>query len=265
MGRSLRPSRFTRYLALGLVLLVALPTDAAEWFGNVYRKRAEFAVTAKSLGPQNGATPHTYVLLHAAPDGELIDPQPVNLDKSELWKATAAALDRAGFTPASTSDEADLAVVVTYGRGLYPPPFEFMGVDPEALASFRWPRLLLHYDQQYHRRDYFNADVSGGPASVFDATDADRVNFIAVRAFDARELRARKTWTLRWETRVTVDAKNRPLEKFLPAMIAAAGRSFGRDDRSGSIFSAPVRDGVVEIGQLQVVDPSATATAPSSK
>lgn len=265
MGRSLHPPRFTRRLAVCLVLVVALRASAAEWFGNVYRKRAEFAVTAKSLAPRNAATPQTYVLLHAAPDGGLIDPQPVKLDISELWKATSAALDRAGFASASSADEADLAVVVTYGRGLYPPPFEFMGVDPEALASFRWPRLLLHYDQQYHRRDYYNADVSGGPASVFDATDADRVNFIAVRAFDARELRARKAWTLRWETRVTVDAKYRPLEKFLPAMIAAAGRSFGRDDRSGSILSAPVRDGVVEIGQLQVVDPPSTAAPRSSK
>lgn len=254
------PIRFP--LARSLCHLLALlavggVAGAGEWFGAIYRKRAEFAVTAKAVVPPSESTSPTYVLLKAAPSEELIDTQPVKPDEGALWKATISALTQAGFSPARAADEADLAIVVVYGRGRYPPPFAFMGVDPEGLASFRWPRLLLHYDQQFHRRDYFEADVSGGLPQTFDATDADRVNFVAVRAFDARALRTRKVWNLCWETRVTVDAKNRPLEQFLPAMLAAAGTSLGRDDRSGSIVSAPIRNGSVVIGELQVVDPPA--------
>jgi len=262
MRRSPFRFRFARRLSQ-LLALLALGgiANAGEWFGAIYRKRAEFAVTARAVVPRPETGSLAYVLLKAAPSTELIDEQPVNPDKELLWKATISALTQAGFTPARAADEADLAIVVVYGRGRYPPPFEFMGVDPEGLASFRWPRLLLHYDQQFHRRDYFEADVSGGLPQSFEATDADRVNFVAVRAFDARALRSRKVWTLCWETRVTVDAKNRPLEQFLPAMIAAAGSSMGKEDRSGAIVSAPIRNGTVVIGEMKVIESNVSKRA----
>jgi hypothetical protein len=78
-------------------------------------------------------------------------------------------------------------------------------------------------------------------------------NFVAIRAYDAKKLRDSKKWVLRWETRVTIDAMNRPLEKNFRAMILAASDSLGRNNRNGVTRSAPIRNGLVEIGELQVV------------
>jgi hypothetical protein len=46
---------------------------------------------------------------------------------------------------------------------------------------------------------------------------------------------------------------NRPLEKNFRAMILATSDSLGRNNRNGVTRSAPIRNGVVEIGELQVV------------
>jgi len=56
---------------------------------------------------------------------------------------------------------------------------------------------------------------------------------------------------------VTTDVVNRPLSDHFSVMITAASELFGADSRSGTIVSAPIRDGVVMIGDAEVVPSSA--------
>lgn len=199
-----------------------------------------------------GGSPKRYVLLNARPGGPIVRPRPLTLPDGEVLAIAHGALTQAGFVAAGSAAEAEIAIVVHYAHGEYPPPFDFMGIDPVVVPSFRWPAMLRQYDQRYFRRNFSDAEHLGVVLSEA-AKEGDLFNFIAVRAFDAKQLREKKKWVLRWETRVTIDSLNRPLEQHFRAMILAAGDSFGRNERNGSVRSAPMRNGLVEIGDLQVV------------
>jgi hypothetical protein len=242
-----------RIATIGLMAALSLPAPAVEWFGRAYRHRVEFGVMSRTFAKEDPATaPRRYVLLHVASAGSVLNPRGVSVPEDDLKAAAHAALRAAGFEPAMRAADAELAIVVTYAKGEYPPPFEFMGIDPLTMPSFRWPPLLKQYDQQFFRRDYATAPFTGFLEGL-PVDETGLVNFIGVRAFDAHDLREHRRWTLRWETRVTIDALHRPLPDFMGSMLLAAAESFGRDNRNGFIAAAPVRDGVVEIGALRLV------------
>jgi hypothetical protein len=243
----------TRLLLLAVALL-APQARGIDWFGDAYRRHVEFGVMSRTFEKSLGDGKLTkYVLLTSAMAGPLVNARPVNLPEPEVMAAVHTALTQAGYTPAASSAEAEIAIVVTYGHGEYPPPFDFMGVDPVSTPSFRWPPLLKQYEQQYFRRDYLNT-VETGFVEQGAATERDLVNFVGIRAFDARALREKKRWTLRWETRVTVEAFERPLADYFKAMILVGADSFGRDNRNGHLRSAPIRDGQVIVGDAVVVE-----------
>ena len=247
-----------------LVLGLAVPVHALDWFGHAYENHIEFGVMSRTFEPANGgAKLRRYVLLNARPAGPLVNPRPITLPESEVLLAVHDSLTKAGFTAATSADQAEIAIVVHYGNGEYPPPFDFMGIDPLVVPSFRWPSLLREYEQRFFRRNYSDAEDSGF-VTRDRAEPADLINFIGIRAFDARDLRAHKRWTLRWETRITIDALNRPLEQHFRAMILVASDSFDRNNRNGSSRAAPIRNGIVELGELQVIDSAESEPSPSS-
>jgi hypothetical protein len=242
-------------LVTGLAAMIAVaPTSqAVDWLGKAYENHMEFSVMSRSYETSiGGGQPKRYVLLNARPGGPIVRPRPLTLPDGEVLAIAHGALTQAGFVAAGSAAEAEIAIVVHYAHGEYPPPFEFMGVDPVVVPSFRWPAMLQQYDQRYFRRNFSDAEHLGVVLSGA-AKEGDLFNFIAIRAFDAKKLRDAKKWVLRWETRVTIDAMNRPLEKNFRAMILAASDSLGRNNRNGVTRSAPIRNGVVEIGELEVV------------
>jgi len=56
--------------------------------------------------------------------------------------------------------------------------------------------MLRQYAQRYFRRNFSDAEHLGYVLSDA-AQKADLFNFIAVRAFDAKQLREKKKWVLR--------------------------------------------------------------------
>jgi len=239
---------------LVLVFGVTAPAHALDWFGRAYDNHIEFGVMSRTYESVTGGEKlRRYVLLNARPAGPLVNPRPVTLPESEVLLAVHDALTKAGFTAATSADQAEIAIVVHYGNGEYPPPFDFMGIDPLVVPSFRWPSLLREHEQRFFRRNYTDAADSGFVTRE-RAEPGDLINFIGIRAFDARDLRNHKRWTLRWETRVTIDSLNRPLKDHFRAMILVAGDSFDRNNRNGSSRAAPIRNGIVELGELQVIE-----------
>jgi hypothetical protein len=234
--------------------LNATAFGATDWFKAARENHMDFGLMSRTYGkPSAKGKQRPYVLLTAGRGGPLINPRPVELPETEVLAAVNSALGQAGFPAASSADEAELAIVVVYGMGEYPPPFEFMGIDPLVVPSFRWPRLLKEYEQRFFRRDYEDA-VELRYVRNQAATESDLFNFIGIRAFDAEALRKEKKWTLVWETRVTIDAVNRPLADHFGVMLTAASEVFGEDERNGSVRSAPIRNGVVMLGEIEVVE-----------
>jgi len=261
--RSRTPDFLLRFALLGIALLSAPALRAADWFGKAYENHMEFGLVSRSFeSGLGGGKLKRYVLLNAGPGGPIVNPRPIAIPATEVLASAHAALTQAGFTPAESSAAAEIAIVVHYANGEYPPPFEFMGIDPVAVPSYRWPTLLRQFEQRYFRRDYSDAEHLNYVLSRGEARPGDLINLMVIRAFDAGELRSKKRWVLRWETRVSIDSLNRPLENHFRAMLLAASDSLGGDNRRGTARSAPIRNGTVEIGDLMVL-PSAKAAEPA--
>ncbi len=249
---------------LALALVPYLAQASTDWFKAARENHMDFGLMARTYGkPSPKGKFRPYVLLTAGRGGPLVNARPVELPEKEVLASVNSALAQAGFPAAATADEAELAIVVVYGMGEYPPPFEFMGIDPLVVPSFRWPRLLKEYEQRFFRRDYEDA-VELRYVRNQAATEGDLFNFIGIRAFDAEVLRKEKKWQLVWETRVTIDAVKRPLEDHFGVMLTAASELFGDDERNGSVRSAPIRNGVVMLGEIEVVEsqPETVEAAP---
>jgi hypothetical protein len=251
-----------------LVLVLALAANSllaqTSWFGSSYRDYADFTIMGRNLETfLDQQSPRRYVMLLTGAASLIENPAPVKLPDDQLKAAVHRALQRQGFIPAASKEEAELAIVVAYGRGEYQPPFAFAGVDPTVIPFHFWPRALKEYDQAYSRRDYHDVELTQGIVERAAPSDADRVNFIAIRAFDAALLRTEKRWVLRWETRVTTGALDRPLENVYTAMIVAATGSLGSNARRGIQKTAPFRNGVVEIGALETVEVLPTPEPPT--
>jgi len=262
--RSRTPDFLLRFALLGIAMISVPPLRAVDWFGKAYENHMEFGLMSRSFeSGLGGGKLKRYVLLNAGPGGPIVNPRPIEIPSGEVLAAAHAALSQAGFTAAESSAAAEFAIVVHYANGEYAPPFEFMGIDPVAVPSYRWPTLLRQLEQRYFRRDYSDAEHLNYVLSRGEAQPGDLINLMVIRAFDARELRTNKRWMLRWETRVSIDSLNRPLEKHFRAMLLAAADSLGGDNRGGTSRSAPIRNGTVEIGDLLVV-PSVQAPAPST-
>jgi hypothetical protein len=235
-----------------MLCLASARAPAVDWFGDAHRNHVDFGLMSRTYEKEEPNDPRRpYVLLTAGKGGPLVNPQPVNLPEAEVLAAVHRSLAQAGFPAAASIAEAELAIVVVYGVGEYPPPFEFMGIDPLAVPSFRWPSLLQEYEQRFFRRDYGDTEDLG-LVSYRGASIKELYNFIAVRAFDARSLRRDRRWALLWETRVTIPADGYPLSEHFSVMLSAASELLGTDKRRGTVRTAPVRDGVVTLGEIEL-------------
>jgi hypothetical protein len=192
------------------------------------RVRVECAVVARNPARPRPA-PFTIVAIQPSP--YLQEAEPVAIDEERLAAAVHAALISRGYAAAARREEAQLAVVVSYGRGEYPPPFELMGIDPRQTSARYWPPLLRLYDQAYFARDYDLWD--GHQPGKRPPAEIGRFNLIAVSAFDAEPLLQRQEWRLRWETRVTTAAEVHALGDVDLAMVEALTDSLGLNRRAG--------------------------------
>jgi len=168
--------------ALQAVALLCVGTSvfaATDWFGQARKNHIDFGVASRIYErlPSNRQN-QPYVLLTAGRGGPLINPRPVELPEGEVLLSVHRSLERAGYPAAMSIADAELAIVVVYGVGEYPPPFDFMGVDPLAVPSFRWPTLLQQFEQRYFRRDYSEAQGLGIVIRRA-AAESDLSNFIA--------------------------------------------------------------------------------------
>lgn len=203
-----------------------------------------------------------FVLLVSGPAAEVASPERIHIDPERLRPLAVEALVSAGYTPAERAADAEIAVAIGYGRGEYRPPFEFMGIDPRVIPHHMWPALLKIYDESYRRLSYENADITGF-AEQRAAAPGELFNVLVIRAFDAEELRRRRSWRLLWETRVTIGATEGLLENLLPGMLVAARGGLGGDDPAGAAVRLPMPSTKVEVGEAVVVEPHRAAERPA--
>jgi hypothetical protein len=175
-------------------------------------------------GPKTG----TYVLGPIAPANLIVQAESVSLDRAAVEAAVHAALSARGFRRVLSRDEAQLVIAIGYGRGEYPPPFEFMGIDPMHTPFHQWPTALKEFDQSHNNLDYEDLQARR-PSQLARA----KFNLLVVAALDARLLREKQEQKLRWETRITTPAEEGDFETLLEPMIAAGAAQFGTNRRSG--------------------------------
>lgn len=182
------------------------------------------------------------------------------LAPEDLRLVVSGLLQHRGFFPAQKQEEIELAIVVSYGRGYYPPPFEFAGVHA-GTPEREWPMALREYRDQFSPQWMENEDpeAQGGLSAAWIAQNtmtaprgvSDQVNLITVRAYDAPILKKERRLVLIWETRVTTCALSRPLEEYAAAMLASAANYFDSEQRSGVLLRANARRGEVKLGPLK--------------
>jgi len=188
-----------------------------------------------------------FLFLAEGPSNELEHFKSPVLAPADVKAAVNAVLQKQGFKPATELDGADVAIVVGYGRGFYPPPFEFSGVAastperelPQALREYR-----DHFAPQWLENTDFapsgDLDRLGSTLVAAPRAESDAVNFITIKAYDWKALQTEKKRVPLWETRITTNAYQRPLEDFAAAMLSAAAPYIGSDNRR-RLSSGPIK------------------------
>lgn len=199
-----------------------------------------------------------FVFLAEGPSNELEHFKSPVLASADVKSAVNAVLQKQGFKPATDPAAADLAIVIGYGRGFYPPPFEFSGVVastpdrelPQALREYR-----DHFSPQWLENTDFapsgDLDRLGRTLVAAPRAESDAVNFITIKAYDWKVLQAEKKRVPLWETRITTNAYKRSLQDFAVAMLSAAAPYLASDNRRGLVLRANQVEGDVKIGPLK--------------
>lgn len=219
--------------------------------------------------PDRNSPAQTYAFVLVGRSTDVEGPLTPKLSADDLKSVANEALQARGFRPAAKGDRVDLAIVVAYGTGAYPPPFKLFRASRDEPLHL-WPKAL---QQAYHR--YYAGGVdpesveeagsfpTGRPvdlgksqlASELFRDDGVPVHYVAIKAFDWATIAAGKEPRLLWETRVTTPARGRALEGFAGGMLRAASSALGRDQHDATQHRARIREGVVTIGDPVVADP----------
>ena len=243
----------------GLMSAVVSATaqDKIYWFGDAYRSDVRFTIMSRQFTADASAG-RRFVFLAEGPSKELEHFKSPVLASADVKSAVNAVLQKQGFKPAAALGDAELAIVIGYGRGFYPPPFDFSGVAantpdrdlPEALKEYR-----DHFAPQWLENSDFSPspdiDRLGNTLVAAPRAESDAVNFITIKAYDWKILQTEKKRVPLWETRITTNAYKRPLEDFAAAMLSAAAPYLASDNRRGLTLRANQVEGDVKIGPLK--------------
>ena len=230
------------------------------WFGCAYRSDVRFTIMSRKFADPSTHAARRFVFLTDGLSTHIQHENTPALNSSDLRKVVSGVLQKNGFVPAQSTAEADVAVVIGYGRGYYPPPFQFAGVSM-AVPERNWSPVLKEYRDHYAPVWLENDD--GGASSgmtaawlaerTIDAPRglADQVNLITIKAYNWSLLHREHQLKLLWETRVTTPARKRPLETYAAAMLDSAGPHFDREEPQGIVRRANELNGEVKLGPLE--------------
>ncbi|BET68869.1 hypothetical protein ASA1KI_37870 [Opitutales bacterium ASA1] len=185
-------------------------------------------------------------------------------DERRMGKFVADVLARQGYLPAVGTDrEPSLYLVVQWGhlQPGYGDLYWFLGYNAaDDIAAPSFPGMLGPEVFRRGFRTRENETILG--------TASRPIYGIIVTAFEYVSASTEKP-IVYWQTRIGLPAQGKSMADALPAMVLAAGDSFGRETKAAVLKNIDlVRKGRVEEGELETLgidEPSADAPRPDRR
>ena len=183
-------------------------------------------------------------------------------DKQTMVRMLFKVLAEQGYLPATPAHPPTQLLAFAWGT-LNPRPFEppaaalrFMGADKIGRQWFGTPRQGNAIDPSVL---YRNARPWETDVIAYSAVEG---LFVAsIQSFDVAEARKNHI-VLLWQTKISCPTPGVVMDTALPRMIRVAGPNIGRDMPRPVIATAPAHRGVVELGELKVLETIDTSQLP---
>ncbi len=179
-------------------------------------------------------------------------------DKQTMVRMLFKVLAEQGYRPATPAHPATLLLAFGWGTLSNAPgaALRFMGAEKIGLQWFGVPRQgnMIDPSVLYRNARPWETDVI--------SSSAEEGLFVAsIQAFDVAEARKNHV-VLLWHTKISCSTPGFVMDAALPRMIRVAGPNIGRDLPRPVIALTPVHTGVVELGELKVLETIDTSQLP---